>query len=224
VIPVAKVRKPKGFDKAVKTPGGVWLKANPKAKRPKALWTPYLGQLEAGFASLCGYAAMLDPTGGTVDHYLSYKNHPSLAYEWTNYRFASAALNQSKRTEDAKVLDPFTVGAGWFEIILPSLQLTLTARVPPGEKARAAHTLKRLKLGNGERIIRWRQHWYCLFETGKLDLKGLRQVAPLVAEAVVRQQRGQRSPSTSAQTCANHLTPRPRRVRKMQASPGKGSA
>ncbi len=69
MIPVAKVRKPRGFDAKVKTPGDAWLAANPQAKRPKALWVPHTAELSDGFGGLCGYAAMYDPTGGTVDHF-----------------------------------------------------------------------------------------------------------------------------------------------------------
>ena len=77
MIPVAKVKKPSGFDTKVKTPGTAWLAANPRAKRPNALWEPYTAALSDGFDGLCGYAAMHDPTGGTVDHYLSFKNRPA---------------------------------------------------------------------------------------------------------------------------------------------------
>ena len=220
MIPVKKVRKPRGFDKAVKAPGAAWLTTNANAKRPKALWSPYLPGLASGFGNLCGYAAMLDPTGGTVDHYLSFKNHPHLAYEWSNYRFASAGMNQSKGTQDAKVLDPFAVGPEWFEIILPSLQMRVTSLVPANEQARATHTLKRLKLAHGEKVLRWREHWYCLFESGQLTLGGLRKVAPLIADAVVRQQAGKPQPVLSASTCAKHLAgpptlvPKPRLAKK----------
>jgi hypothetical protein len=187
MIPVARVDEPDAFDRQVRQPGNRWLAANPEAPRPTPLWGPFLEPLEAGFKSLCGYAAMLDPTGGTVDHYLSYKTHPHLAYEWHNYRFASAMLNASKKNADDTVLDPYEVGKGWFEIILPSLQLRLTDRVPTAQRARAAYTLRRLKLGDGERIIRWRRRWYQMYQDDKLSLEGLHQVAPLIAEAVIRQ-------------------------------------
>lgn len=187
MIPVAKVAKPAGYDK-IKAGGDAWLRANPAARRPKDLWSPFLPELAEGFAHLCGYAAMLDPTGGTVDHYLSWKNHRDLAYEWTNFRFVSNVLNASKRTADDAVLDPYVVQRGWFEIILPSLQMRVTDKVPAAHKAAAAFTLKRLKLGDGEKIIRWRRHYYARFQAGQLDLDGLRVFAPLVADAVERQQ------------------------------------
>ena len=184
MIPVAKVRKPRGFDAKVKTPGDAWLVANPKAERPKALWAPYTAALSDGFDGLYGYAAMLDPTGGTVDHFLSFKHHRRLAYDWGNYRFASATMNASKQNADAAVLDPYQVGEGWFEIVLPSLQMRVSNSVPAALKAKAEHTLQRLKLRDGERVIRWRQSWYSLYCGGSLTLDGLRQVAPLLANAV----------------------------------------
>lgn len=194
MIPVAKVPKPAGYDQTKKR-GDAWLRANPTKKRPKAFWSPYLQHLDDGFAHLCGYAAMLDPTGGTVDHYLSWKRRPDLAYEWSNFRFVSGVLNSSKRTADDAVLDPYLVGAGWFEIILPSLQLRLTSKVPAAHRAKAQHTLVRLKLGNGEKLVRWRRRYYERYQSGQLTLDGLRAIAPLIAEAVDRQLAQARKPA-----------------------------
>jgi len=187
MIPVAKVKKPQDFDTKVKVPGNQWLQDNPKAKRPKALWLPFTSTLADGFSGLCGYAAMYDPTGGTVDHFLSFKNHPKKTYDWNNYRFASATLNSSKRNADDKVLDPFEAGDGWFFIELPSLQMRVTAAVPAAQRAKAEFTLKQLGLRDGERVIRWRQSWYALYLSGDLTLEGLRKMAPLIARAVDRQ-------------------------------------
>lgn len=184
MIPVTKVKKPEDFDAKVKVPGDAWLASNPAAARPPALWAPYTSQLSDGFVNLCGYAAMHDPTGGTVDHFLSFKHHRDLAYEWSNYRFASGPLNSSKRDADDAVLDPFDVGVGWFEIILPSLQMRVTDAVPAAYRPKAEFTLKRLKLRDGERVIRWRRSWYRMYTSGQLTLDGLRMVAPLLAAAV----------------------------------------
>jgi hypothetical protein len=187
MIPVAKIKKPKDFDAKVKVPGNQWLKDNAQAKRPKALWAPYTKTLADGFVGLCGYAAMHDPTGGTVDHYLSFKNYPKKAYDWSNYRFASGILNSSKRNADDTVLDPYEVKAGWFEIELPSLQMRVTDAVPAAYRIKAEFTLKRLGLRDGERVIRWRQSWYSLYLSGGLTLECLRKMAPLIAQAVDRQ-------------------------------------
>jgi hypothetical protein len=185
MIPVARVPEPRGYDQ-VKKRGEAWRRKNRRAKRPKDLWSPFLPHLAEGFSHLCGYAAMLDPTGGTVDHYLSWINRPELAYEWSNFRFASNVLNSSKKTADDAILDPYLVRRGWFEILLPSLQMRVTDKVPRAHRARAEHTLRRLKLGNGEKIVRWRQHYFERYQAGQLTLDGLRELAPLVAEAVER--------------------------------------
>lgn len=187
MIPVACTNEPRDFDAKVRQPGERWRREHKKAKRPRALWSECLDPLRSAFSGRCGYAAMLDPTGGTVDHYLSWKNRPDLAYEWSNYRFASAVMNSSKRTADDSVLDPFEVGAGWFEVILPSLQMQVTEAVPPALRAKAVYTLKRLKLGDGERVIRWRQSWYNLYLQGGISIEGLRNVAPLLAAAIEKQ-------------------------------------
>lgn len=187
MIPAPRLPEPEDFDSRVRRPGTKWLADHPGAKRPKALWSACTPVLEAGYHKLCGYAAMADFTGGTVDHYLSFKNHRAKAYEWRNYRFASATMNSCKRDADDIVLDPEEVRAGWFEIVLPSLQLRLTDRVPARLRDKAAYTLRRLRLDDGERVIRWRQSWYQLYTQGRLDLDGLREVAPLIAEAVERE-------------------------------------
>ena len=97
MIRAPRLPEPVDFDAEVRRPGTRWLAVNPNAKRPRALWTPYTPVLEAGYGGLCGYAAMLDPTGGTVDHYLSFTHHRDLAYEWSNYRFASATMNTVRK-------------------------------------------------------------------------------------------------------------------------------
>jgi hypothetical protein len=187
VLRVQPVPEPAAFDRDARQPGKAWLVDHPEASRPRDFWSPFKNDLREGFRSLCGYAAMLDPTGGTVDHYLSVSNYPHLAYEWSNYRFASSTMNSIKRTADDAVLDPHEIEDGWFEILLPSLQMCITARVPPEHRGRAEATLSRLKLRDDERLIRWRRSWYEMYQSGELGLEGLERVAPLIADAVRKQ-------------------------------------
>ena len=81
----------------------------------------------------------------------------------------------------------FEVGADWFEVILLSLQLRVTDAVPAAHRAKAEFTLNRLKLRDGERVIRWRRSWYRMYTSGQRTLDGLRGVAPLLAAAVEAQ-------------------------------------
>ncbi len=178
--------EPDAFEVNARKPGNEWLKCHPKG-RPKDYWTAFKAELADGFNNLCAYSVMYEPVG-TVDHYRSCDNHRDQAYEWSNYRFASAWVNSSKRTEDDKVLDPFQVKDGWFEIILPSLQLVMTDAVPDNEKPRAKYTLTRLHLCDDERVIRQRQAWYQMYQAGQLNLDGLEKLAPLIARAIRKQQ------------------------------------
>jgi len=95
-------------------------------------------------------------------------------------------MNAIKKNADDAVLDPYDVGAGWFEISLPSLQLEITSKVPRALRAKAEYTLKRLRLRDGERVIRWRASWYDMYLSKELPLAGLRRVAPLLAAAVAK--------------------------------------
>ncbi len=183
--------EPPMFDERCRQRGNRWLADHLGAKRPKDYWTEFKPQLADGFIDLCAYSVMYKPSG-TVDHFNSWENsreeRPHLAYEWSNYRFSAGWINSSKSTLDEAVLDPFQVQEGWFEIILPSLQLKVTDRVPADLRQKAEFTLKRLHLRDDERVIRQRREWYRMYESGELSLEGLARKAPLIAAAVRKQQ------------------------------------
>lgn len=185
MIAVDRVPEPPEFDAKARQPGLTWLVENPNAVRLRDYWSPFKPQLAAGFRQLCGYTAMYEPVG-TVDHFVSIHADSSLAYEWSNYRFAAGWVNSSKQTADM-VLDPFEVQDGWFEILLPSLQLVVTDAVPAEHRARAMYTLERLHLRDDERVLRQRRVWYGMYQTGELTLEGLRKKAPLIARAIDKQ-------------------------------------
>lgn len=175
--------EPEDFDKKVRQPGNDWLAKNTDKKRPRDYWKEFKSDLADGFNNLCGYSVMYEPVG-TVEHFLSCENHRHLAYEWSNYRFASGWINSSKGTLDNKIFDPFEVEDDWFEILLPSLQLVITDKVPPDKLEKAEFTLKRLRLQNGSQVMRQRQVWYNLYCDGSIDLEGLEKMAPLIARAL----------------------------------------
>jgi hypothetical protein len=188
MIRVQPVPEPAQFDSKVRQPGNAWLaQINDTTVRPKDLWSHFLSDLADGFGNRCGYRAMWD-TDGTVDHYLSCKNHRHLAYEWSNYRFSSGSVNSSKKNLDNLTLDPFEVDDNWFEVIFPSFQLVLTNNVPTNMRDKAQFTLDRLKLRNGNKVREARRLYYGLYRDGKITLEGLRTFAPQVAHAVERAQ------------------------------------
>lgn len=190
--------EPPDFDAKCRQKGLAWLQKNPKGtrkqKRPKDCWSPFRTALLDRFSDLCAYGAMYEPVG-TVDHFQSVDANESLAYEWLNYRLASGWINSSKN-KCAAVLDPFDVQSGWFEVLLPSLQLVAKKdRIPVELHALADETLRRLHLRDDERIVRQRRKWLEMYESGRLDLEGLRAFAPLIAQAV---ERTRKSPSANA--------------------------
>ena len=84
----------------------------------------------------------------------------------------------------AELLDPFEIEDGWFEILLPSLQLRVSDSVPDELRGRAEHMLNRLHLGDDERVVRQRREWYRMYQSGELSLNGLEKKALLIAAAI----------------------------------------
>lgn len=182
--------EPMEFDERCRQRGNRWLEDHPEAGRPRDYWSEFKKLLADGFFDLCAYTVMYAPNG-TVDHYLSCKNYRHLAYEWANYRFCADWLNKSKLNADDTVLDPFQVQNGWFEILLPSLQMIVTDQVPDHSRDKAQYTLKRLRLRDHESVIRQRREWYRMYQEGELTLAGLSKKAPLIAAAIEKQQNGE---------------------------------
>lgn len=183
--------EPVEFDAKCRIAGTQWLLGHPKESRKKSLrpkdyWSPFKPQLADAFRGLCAYSAMHEPVG-TVDHFLPVDADETLSYEWSNYRFAAGWINSSKNKAVA-ILDPLDVRSGWFEVLLPSLQLVVVPEnVPEALRDIAEHTLIRLHLRDDERVLRQRRAWYQMYRQGKLTLDGLRELAPLIAAAVEKQ-------------------------------------
>ena len=178
------VPEPDDFNEKAEKPGNAWLAANPDSKRPKDYWTKFKGKLADGFRNLCAYSAMYEPVG-TVDHFVSYHEDQSRAYDWENYRYCAAWINSSKKNVlSSHLLDPFEIGNGWFEIHLPSLQLRVSDNIPEEFRDRAEYVLTRLHLRDDERVMRQRREWYSMFQEGDLTRDGLEGKAPLIAAAI----------------------------------------
>jgi hypothetical protein len=182
MIPFERVPEPPDFDARVRRPGREWLAGGKKGT--PGYWRRTARDLRAAFKELCAYSAMWLSTPGTVDHFISRNEDRSLAYEWTNFRYAAAWINSSKSALRAdQLVDPFDVGEDWFEVLLPSCQMVMTDRCPPELRDRARTMLTRLKLGDGEAVLGYRQEWYRMYTEGELTLEGLARKAPLLARA-----------------------------------------
>jgi hypothetical protein len=188
MIPVEETDPPANFDAECRQPGLRWLAAHPPwgGDRLPNYWREFIPDLCNAFHKRCGYLAMLD-MNGTVDHFLSTDSQRHLAYEWSNYRYATGWLNSSKQTLDQAILDPFEVMEEWFEVDLASLHLKVTPAIPKRLARRAAFTINRLGLDYGRRTIQNRTHYYTEYRNGAFPLDYLEQIAPLLATAVRRE-------------------------------------
>lgn len=181
--------EPVRFAADVARPGQAWLAAKAAdGKRPPPYWNEVRVELCEAFRGLCAYSAMHLPAhSGQVDHFVSGAEDRGRLYDWSNYRFAAGSINSSKKDLRAhQLLDPFEVQDDWFEVILPSLELRVTAACPEEARARALTMLRRLRLGDDRQILHTRRNWLSQFEDGHLTFPGLMRNAPLLARALQR--------------------------------------
>jgi hypothetical protein len=181
-------KEPERFDERCRGRGRKWLAEHSSWDRPYDYWSEFEPDLRAAFHDLCAYCTMVIPKGD-VDHFipvalLKRRGHHHRIYEWDNLRYADEYFNKKKT--DFLILDPFQVRDDWFDLLLPSLELVLTDRLPKRHHTRARRTLEKLGLDRGEVVVRYRRKWFNMYRRRRLDLDGLREVAPLIARAVTR--------------------------------------
>ena len=188
MIPVQKYKKPEGFEKIEKK-GSKFLQKTPQPTQGQwkshNYWTHVLNDLGDLYDGVCAYSAVwLSESARTVDHFIAKTKDPKLAYTWSNYRLASNLVNGFKGKQ--KVIDPFKVQMGMFELHFPSLQ------VKPGEawrevdKPTIQKTIDNLKLNN-RKLVRERKNWIkemCNYP--ELDMSFLKRKAPFIGNELVR--------------------------------------
>lgn len=179
------INEPANFESDCRTPGKEWLANNPTSENFPNHWTQFQPELAEGFHDRCGWWAMR-LADGDVDHFLSKKKRRDLTYEWSNYRYIAGTVNSSKKTWDDQLLDPFEIQDGWFEVLLPSMQLVTTANLPAALLPKAKLTIEKLHLDNGRKVRRNRQRWFEDYKAQKITFAGLQDFAPLVAKAVAK--------------------------------------
>lgn len=168
-------------------------------------WTAALDDLYAAYHQICAYCCFrIHPITGarSVDH-MDAKSLPGEGsaadedphmvamstvwdhvYEWHNYRLASGRLN-ARKSDYQDVIDPFEVGAGWFEMEFVGFQLKPGREVDVPTKARMEATIERLGL-NSKTMRGARESDYRDYIEGHISLDKLRRESPLVAREVTR--------------------------------------
>jgi hypothetical protein len=165
MIPVEMQPEPSGFPERVRAPGKRFLSqiAKPTYKqwRGKEYWREVLPDMRKAYKGVCSYSASWIPhsTGNhSIDHFIPKSQHPELAYEWDNYRYASARFNSRKGTH--LIVDPFELQSKSFVIDFNSFLIKPNPEFSTKEQQSLRETIKRLKLNDDEDLVRERKEWY----------------------------------------------------------------
>ena len=185
--------EPDSFEERVRQPGINYLASTPAPTadqfKSHNYWVRVLQELHDSYKGICGYSCHWIPydTGfGTVEHFVAKTVNPRLAYEWSNYRLVCGRLNGRKGNR-GRVLDPFAVITGWFEIDFPSLQVKPAPGLPQDVHAAVIDTCECLGLNDESSCIKARERYvkkYCL---GSIPFDFLKEEAPFVAYEIRRQ-------------------------------------
>lgn len=210
MIPVVKAGKPKAFDRTVREPGLRAIAemagkpppfartagrphtqiAKRKADIPSTKFPPYwteaLDDLMSAYGEICSYSCFRihRVTGArSVDHFAPKSQHWRAVYEWANYRLCCSRMN-SRKNDFGDVLDPFTIGPGWFELELVGFQVIPGNLVPPPSLRHVTETIDRLGLNDfsRERAEDAERYWKCDY-----SLRVLKKDSPFVAYELHRQ-------------------------------------
>jgi len=191
MIPVKEQPEPENFEKFVRQPGKKFLEEVPNPTKKQwdyhSYWTKYLIQMRAAYKAICAYSAhWISPDTGaaTIDHFISKSKQPSLAYDWSNYRYTASRYNSRKLTKS--ILDPFHLEANWFLLDFPSLQIKPNAELLPEQRQSVNDTIEVLKL-NEEISLEARQIWVMDYCEEKILFEYLEEKAPFIAYELKRQ-------------------------------------
>lgn len=212
MIPVAKAKKPSSFDEKVRRPGlraiaelagkpspfprkaGKRLRKIarreqdiPPDKLP-AYWTVCLDDLMAAYQETCAYACFrIHPVTGarSADHFAPKSRSWRQVYEWSNYRLCCSRMN-ARKNDFGRVLDPFKIQPGWFQLELVGFQIIPDLRLPAVTRKRIEQTIDRLGLNDfrRDREKDAERYW-----SKGCSLRVLREESPFVAYELHRQGR-----------------------------------
>ena len=225
MIRIWRAQEPSGFDAQVRRPGRnalLELTGDPTAPhRPGPrrgvlasriqdlrgkdlpdLWTTALPELRTAYMGICAYLGMrIHPATGaaTIDHFLPKSKYQELAYEWSNFRLASARVNSCKG-EHEDVLDPFEIRDGWFVLNIGTFEVEPAEGLEGATKEAVKRTIGRLKL-NEPTFCEARREYHDRYfglstDDEPLPLSWLQRESPFVARELTRRERGRQNQTT----------------------------
>jgi hypothetical protein len=190
MIPIIPKPEPASFDGKVRTPGRAFLATNPNPKYNewKSYWTKALDDLRTAYEGICAYSATWIPHSvgsHSVDHFISKDTSPLLAYEWTNFRYASGRFNGRKGNRI--VLDPFLVKSGWFQINFNNMLIRPASNLSAHIQRDISNTIDVLHLNRDDKLVEERIEYINSLRAGHVSFDYIKQKAPLIAFEMVRQ-------------------------------------
>jgi hypothetical protein len=192
MIPVQPQPEPADFSERVRKPGTVFLKKVPcpttEQWKGKEYWQKVLPDMRKAYKGICAYSAhWISPVTGShsIDHFVPKSVQANLAYEWSNFRYASSKFNSRKGKHT--ILDPFHVEPDWFVLDFPSLLVKPNLNLLPHQKKAVRNTISVLKLNADENCVKARQHWVMEFCAGEITFAHLKKKAPFIAHELQRQ-------------------------------------
>lgn len=192
MIPIQMMPVPSDFDNKVRRFGQAFLSSNPKPTSSqwhrKDYWRYALMDLRTAYHETCAYCAQWIPysTGAhTVDHFIPKSQQSTLAYEWSNFRYASSRFNGRKGTQE--ILDPFQLEYGWFTLDFITFLIKPSRSIDPNLKIKIKHTIDVLKLNTDQRLVNERREWYSRYIDSRVSFEYLVSIAPFIAYELERQ-------------------------------------
>jgi len=189
LIPVALAPEPLTFETEVRRPGSQFLKKHPKPSNNDFKQAPYwrecLGDMHKAYGGICAYSARW-LSHGTVDHFHPKSVRPDLAYEWTNYRYASERMNSYKGDSTA-VADPCSILPGWFALDFSTFFAVPGDNLPQKVTVLVSETIRVLRLNKDNTLVEERFLAVEDYARGDVTLEYLDRRYPFIAHELRRQ-------------------------------------
>jgi len=196
VIPVQARPEPADFDTKVRARGMRSLRVKgidptlplPAGKTLSPFWRDCLDDLYREYDQTCAYLAvhMERATGGvTADHFVAKSQLPGQAYEWSNFRLASAIVN-ARKCDFSDVLDPFALPPDWFRLELVTGRIYANPGIAPADQALVVATIDRVGLDNATNREMRARH-YQEYRQGAYTAGFLSRRSPFVYQEADRQ-------------------------------------
>ena len=190
VIPVKPEPEPHDFDPKVRQKGKLFLRKHSaplKANQFRNYWRDIIGDLHRLYNGICAYTCIYLMPPGSVDHFFPKSKYPHLAYEWSNYRLASAIIN-NRKGESENILDPFIIQPNWFTMDFPSCLIKTSSIIPSNYAKQATDTIDILKLNDDDDLVQERCDIIMMYVDGSITLQFLERRYPFIAIEIKRQQ------------------------------------